>query len=64
VEKKKKKEMTYEELIEEYDDDEIWDMYMEEHLKEEEEGRKRFTKNEKTKKQKIKTLRRGNEHIS
>jgi len=52
VGKKKKKEMTYEELIEEYDDDEIWDMYMEEHLKEEEEGRKRFTKNEKTKNKK------------
>jgi len=51
VEKKKKK-MTYEELIEEYDDDEIWDMYMEEHLKEEEEGRKRFSRNKETKNKK------------
>ena len=41
---KKKREMTYEELIEMYDDGEIWDMYMEEHLKEEEEGRKRMNK--------------------
>jgi len=52
VEKKKKKEMTYEELLEKYDDDEIWNMYMEEHLKEEEEGKKRFAKNEKTKNKK------------
>jgi hypothetical protein len=36
VGKKKKKEMTYEELLEKYDDDEIWNMYMEENLKEEE----------------------------
>ena len=49
---KKKKKMTYEELIEEYDDDEIWDMYMEEHLKEEEEGRKRFSRNKETKNKK------------
>jgi hypothetical protein len=42
--------MTYEELLEKYDDDEIWNMYMEEHLKEEEEGKKKICQKRKNKK--------------
>jgi len=45
--KKQKKQKTYEELIQEYDDDELWEMYMSEHLKQERKAKKEKTKNKK-----------------
>jgi hypothetical protein len=38
---KNQEQKTFEELMKEWDDDELWEKYMEEHLKEEEEGRRK-----------------------
>jgi hypothetical protein len=47
---------SFEELMKEFDEDELWKKYMEDHLKEKEEGRKRTNskRQKKTKKQRKK----------
>jgi hypothetical protein len=46
---KNQEQKTFEELMKEWDEDEIWGKYMEEHLKEEEECRRKRVKIKKKK---------------